>query len=178
MIPGERTMHDSTVDHDYDRIWALLYEASHMIYRLQMKELRPLGLRPRQVGALLYLQNSNEPMTAAQMARLQLRGRNSISVLLNRMEKEGLIKKTQDPKNKKRQRLLLTEKGEETRKAMEGEKTIPTIFSALSKTECQSLTSCLEKLLDRVDELHKSDDMSRHVQVAGLNGESIKRGSK
>jgi DNA-binding MarR family transcriptional regulator len=162
-------MQDNTVEHDYDRIWALLYEASHMIYRLQTKELKPLGLHPRQVGALLYLQNSDEPMTAAQMARLQLRGRNSVSVLLNRMEKEGLISRTQDPKNKKRQRLFLTHKGEKTRLAIEGEKTIPTIFSALSETECQSLTSCLEKLLDRVDELHKSDGMSRHIQTAGPN---------
>jgi DNA-binding MarR family transcriptional regulator len=104
-------------------------------------------------------------MTAAQMARLELRGRNSISVLLNRMEKEGFIRKTQDPKNKKRQRLLLTEKGEETRKAIEEEKTIPTIFSALSKTECQQLTSYLEKLLDRVNELHESENMSRHIKV-------------
>jgi DNA-binding MarR family transcriptional regulator len=153
------------VEPDYDKIWALLYEASHMIYRLQLKELEALSLRPRQAVALLYLQNSKEPMTAAQMARLELRGRNSVSMLLNRMEKEGLITRTPDPKNRKRQRLLLTEKGQKARKAVEGEKTIPTIFSALSETECQSLTSCLEKLLDKVDELHKSDGMSRHVQV-------------
>ncbi len=171
-------MQDSKVEHDYDRIWALLYEASHMIYRLQLNELKALGLRPRQAVALLYLQNSDEPMTAAQMARLQLRGRNSISVLLTRMEKEGLITRTPDLKNRKRQRLLLTEKGQKTRKAIEGEKTIPTIFSALSETECQSLTSCLEKLLDRVDELHKSDDISRNIQVAGLNRGSKKRGPK
>jgi len=174
MIPKGRTMHDSTVKHDYDRIWALLYEASHIIYRLQMKELRPLGLRPRQVGALLYLQNSSEPMTAAQMARLQLRGRNSVSVLLNRMEREGLIRKTQDPKNKKRQRLLLTEKGEETRKAIEGEKTIPAIFSALSETECQSLTSCLEKLLDRVNEELKLEGRS----LLSLGRKGVKKGHK
>ena len=155
-------MQKSVVDYDYDRVWALLYEASHVIYRLQMKELKTIGLGPRQVGALVHLQNSNEPMTAAQMARLQLRGRNSISVLLNRMEKEGLIRKAQDPRNKKRQRLWLTEKGEEIRKAIEGEKTISTIFSALSEAECQMLTSCLEKLLGKVQALQGSEDGSSH----------------
>jgi DNA-binding MarR family transcriptional regulator len=148
-------MCSSKVEPNYDRIWALLYETSHVIYRLQMKDLKPLGLGPRQIGALQHLQNSDEPMTAAQMARLQLRGRNSISMLLHRMEKEGFIRKAQDPKNKKRQRLLLTEKGEETRKAIEGASTIPAIFSTLSETEYQSLTSCLEKLLDRVQKLRE-----------------------
>ena len=156
-------MQKKAVEYDYDKLWALLYEASHVIYRLQMKDLKSLGLGPRQAGALVYLQNSDEPMTAAQMARLQLRGRNSVSVLLHRMEKEGFVRKAQDPKNKKRQRLLLTEKGEETRKAIEGESTIPSIFSTLSETECQSLTSCLEKLLDRVNELKKPDGISRPV---------------
>ena len=156
-------MRNDVVEHKYDRVWALLYEASHVIYRLQMKELKSLGLMPRQAVALLLIQNSNEPLTPAQVARLQLRGRNSISVLLNRMEEEGLIRKTQDPKNRKRQRLSLTEKGEEARKATEAGKTIATIFSALSKKECQLLTSCLEKLLDRVQKVRGLEGGFRHL---------------
>jgi len=137
---------------DYDKIWTLLYEASHMIYRLQIKELKPMGLGPRQVGALVHLRNSDEPLTAAQMARLQVRGRSSASVLLARMEKQGLIRKAQDPEHKSRQKLLLTLKGERAYQATQNGRTIPNIFSSLSDKECQLLTSCLEKLLDRINE--------------------------
>ena len=132
----------------YYKVWTLLHELEHAMSQVIIRDLKPLGITPRQALCLDILRVYGKPLTPAGIARLQLRKRNSIRVLLNRMEREGLLKQTRDLDQKNQIRLSLTEKGNKA-SDLSAYETLAQVFSSLSEAECQQLTSLLDRLLDR-----------------------------
>ena len=141
-------MIDSVGFRKYYKVWVLLHELEHAMSLATERDLKPLGITPRQAACLDILKVYGKPLTPAGMARLQLRKRNSIRILLNRMEREGLLKQTKDLDQKNQIRLSLTEKGNKA-SDLSAFETLELVFSSLSEAECQQLTSLLDRLLDR-----------------------------
>lgn len=150
-------MKSSSVFRKYYKVWVLLHESEHAISEAIERDLKPLGITARQAACLDILKVFGKPLTPASMARLQLRKRNSIRILLNRMEEEGLLNQTKDLDKKNQIRLSLTEKGNKA-SDLSAYETLEQVFSCLSEAECQQLTSLLDKLLNRaLDELGIDD---------------------
>ncbi len=69
-----------------------------------------------------------------------------ISYILNRMERDGLLRKAKDLDRKNMIRVSLTEKGKQAYYLSTKRESIRQAISALSEEEYQQLWPCLEKL--------------------------------
>jgi len=135
----------SAMDQDY-RLWVLLQQTSDILFEARENELREDGLTAMHAAALLVIKGIGDKTTPAQISRWMVRKPHSISGLLSRMEKAGLIRKTKDLHKKNLVRVSLTEKGEAAYKLAMKRKMIQKIMSSLSAEQRKQLNSALEIL--------------------------------
>ena len=91
----------------------LLRQTSDAVHKTREVELKKYKLTPEQAGALVGIYSLGKKATPAELSRWLFRERNSITILLNRMHRLGLIKKKADTRRKNVIRLSLTKKGRE-----------------------------------------------------------------
>jgi len=136
------------VDEDYN-LWVLLHQTTDAVLRARQKELDQFGISFIEVGVLVVIQAIGEKATPSEISRRIFREPHSVSALLNRMEKRGLLRKTQDLDRKNLVRVSITEKGQQAYDKSTRRKSIRKIMSSLSEEERQQLRSCLEKLQNK-----------------------------
>ena len=116
-------------------------------------ELRNVGLTMMQAAALFIIKSIKGPAIPAEIARWLFREHHTVSALLNRMEKRGLVKKIKGHGRKNIIRVELTKKGEEAYKQSQKLRSIHDIMSCLSDRQKGNLKKYLEAL--RKDALEK-----------------------
>jgi len=130
-------------------LWVLLQQAGDTTFRVRGKELAEHGITPAETMALFVIQATGENVMPIEISRWMLREPHTITGLLNRMEKRGLITKSKDLHNKHLVRVSSTEKGKELYDKSNGRGPIHHVISALSEEEQQQFGSYLQKLRDR-----------------------------
>lgn len=103
---------DESIVESY-RVFQLLRYTADAIHRAREYELKKYNLTPEQAGALVCILSLGNNATQAELSRWLFRLPNSITILINRMERLGLVKKRPDKKRKNIIRLSLTKKGYE-----------------------------------------------------------------
>ena len=136
-----------------EKAWVLLSRTFRALDRAREIELERFGLSTIEAAVLHALQTANEPVTPAKLSRWLYREPHTISGLLNRMEKKGLVKKSKDLDKRNLVRVTLTEKGEQAFQRQLGARLVPRITSSLSKKELDNLKVCLGKLHTRALEI-------------------------
>ena len=132
-------------DQDYE-LWVLLHQVSDAITKAREEELRQYNISMIQAGVLFIVKNAKAPVTPAEISRWLFREPHTVSGLLNRMQKQGLIKKTKDLDRKNLIRVTLTDKGEKAYQKSRQMKVVPKILNRLSQKERDAFRSQLEKL--------------------------------
>ena len=138
-------------------LWVLLQQTRDTIFRVREKELVKHGITPTEAAALFVIQATGDNVIPVEMSRWMLREPHTITGLLNRMEKRGLVTKSKDPHNKHLVRVSSTEKGKQAYEKSSGRESIHHVISALSEEEQQQLSSYLQKLRDRALEELKTE---------------------
>ena len=141
----------------YFRLWWLLTTVREGIWRARRRELQPAGIYVRESSLLFCLSVLGKSATPSQISSLTFRPPHSVSMLLTRMEKKGLIRKVKDLHKKNLIRVEVTEKGQKAYEYAAKRKTIHRIMSRLSEDKRQQLYSCLQDLRDAVFEELGSD---------------------
>lgn len=131
-------------DQDYE-LWLLFNQVRDLLFKAREKELRPYDITATQAAALFVIEAIGNDATATQISQWLLRERHSVSGLLGRMEKEGLISRV---KENKLVRVALTEKGRHTFYQSTKRLSIRKPLGILSKEERQQLSSLLRKVRD------------------------------
>jgi DNA-binding MarR family transcriptional regulator len=133
--------------------WFLLHEVDTGIQRSMENELKTFNVSVIATGLLYILKSSDEPVTLNELSGWLFRRPHSISELVSRMAKQGLVTKTADPQKKKGVRVSITPKGDEIlTEYMAKMQVISRIMSSLSDEETQTLRACLEKMRKSVIE--------------------------
>jgi len=101
------------------------------------------------VAALHIINLLGDHATPMQMAQWLFRKPHTISSILDRMEKEGLVIKHNDLKRRNLVRVSLTKKGREAYRHTAKRESIHDIMSCLSAAEIKQLRSYLDRLRDR-----------------------------
>ncbi len=148
--------YSSSTNQDYD-LWILLMQVKNAIFKAREKELSRYGLRPGRAGVLHVVHTMGATATLTDLSHSLLRERHSISELVGRMEKEGLVRKVKDRDRKNRIKVGMTKKGQRAYQKSAERKAIHDIMPCLSEEEHQQLRSCLEKLRDRALEVLRMD---------------------
>ena len=138
-------------DGDY-KLWLLLHQARDAAFKVRRKELRKFGLSNVEAAVLFFVQVIQGAVTPAKISRCILREPNSVSTLLNRMERKGLVRKVNNLERRNLVRVVITEKGKQAYYQSARRESILRIISALSEEERQQLNSCLNKLVNKAME--------------------------
>ena len=147
---SEDTMKKSIGNSDPDfELWVLLRHTADAIGRTRVKELHKHDLSARQAATLFIIRAIGEKATPAEIARWQFRQAHSISGILSRMEKDGLIRKDKDLERKNLVRVSLTEKGHQAYQLSLSREYLNRIISSLSAEERRQMMSSLRTLRDK-----------------------------
>lgn len=130
-------------------LWVLLLQAKDTVFKVREKELSQYSLSPEQAAVLFIIQTIGETATPAVISRWLFRKHHTVSGLLSRIEKKGLIRRTKDLARKNMIRVTLTEKGRQAYYQASRMESIGSIMSSLSEEERQQLSSCLQTLRAR-----------------------------
>jgi len=145
-------------DEDY-AVWILLGQTREAIYKARQRELKQYNITPRQAAILFSIETLNNNATPAEISRRLLREPHTVSELLSRMERRGLVRRVKDLDRKNMVRIVLTEKGREAYSQSTKRDSIHRIMSSLSKRGRQEFTSYLKTLRDTA------------LQERGMDGE-------
>ena len=126
-------------------LWRVLDHTRFIIARSREKELARYGLTPEQSHVLDILQESNGSTTINQLVELTQRQHHSISTLIDRMTKQGLVRKRRDKNDMRQYHVVITPKGSELAETM-SRNSVSEIFSALSEAEATQLRAILRRL--------------------------------
>ncbi len=134
---------------DAYNLWVLLSRTRNVMWKARQFELGKHDLSVIQAAALMAIHALAGKATPSDIARWLFQEPHSISELISRMEKLGLVKKVRDPIEKRRVRISLTDKGREiylSKSSRSG--MMYKILACLSNEDRKQLHSILQKLLN------------------------------
>jgi DNA-binding MarR family transcriptional regulator len=138
-------------DKEYD-LWILISRVYHMIAKLRNMEMSKYDILPVQAYVLFILNAMGNGTTPAELSRYVYQQRSSISDILNRMEKQGLITKEKKSRGKGRVWVKITEKGEKALELSLERVHLRNVMSVLNEERRRQLESALELLRDKAAE--------------------------
>jgi MarR family transcriptional regulator, organic hydroperoxide resistance regulator len=160
----EEARYFSYGDEDQD-LWVLFTRARYAVFRARERELQRYGITPEQAQLLFVAQAIESEATPAKISRLILRQPHTVSAIVDRMEKKGLVKKVKDLDRKNMIRVVLTDKGQKAYEMTSKRGPIHRIMHTLNDKERGQFRSYLERLMGKAreelgldrDELPSSD---------------------
>jgi DNA-binding MarR family transcriptional regulator len=138
-------------DREYD-LWILLSRVYHMVAKLRNMEMNKQGILPVQAYMLFIIQAMGNATTPAELSRFVYQQRNSVSDILKRMEKQGLITKEKASKGNGRILVKMTEKGKKILQLSKQREHLHNVMSVLNEEKRRQLESLLELMRDRAIE--------------------------
>jgi DNA-binding MarR family transcriptional regulator len=133
-------------------LYILLDQTDSIVTNAIELEIKHLHMTQPQVRVLTMLSRENKPVTIEELANWTLKEFNSVSTLINRMEKKDLVKKIKKPGDLKTY-VTLTEKGSVLYHNKVTERSIHLIFDKLTSEEKNKLDLILKKLRDTTRDL-------------------------
>ncbi len=157
MNPLEEVPYEINQDEEYE-LWILISQVRKELLMVSDRELkRRFGVSTVQLGILHALNNAYEAgisPSLSDLSRWVIRKHNTVSVILNGMEKRGLVKLERGLEGKRSVRVYITENGRSLyHDIQQKRKHIKQILGSLTPEERDQLKALLRKLD------HKSRDI-------------------
>ena len=141
-----------STDRDYN-LWVLLRQTRDAMVKARERELEKVGISSIQAAVLFTIQSIGTEATPAEISRRLVREPHSVSGLLNRMEKQGIIRRAKDLPKRNMVRVVVTDKGREAYEQSTKRLSMHEIMAALSEEERNQMWGYLEKLRDKAMKL-------------------------
>ena len=139
-------MDESISFDEYNRLWLLLTQTRSAIFKARQQRVGQY-LHPSQAAALILIWAYNGQATPALLSRHLFLEHHSVSELITRMRKKGLVEKDRDTKRRNIVRVSITKEGREVCYQAMRTDFIHRIMSSLSQEQREQLRSCLQILL-------------------------------
>ena len=91
-----------------------IHQTAVSLIKCEEKVLGAEGLTPERFAVMMAIKNLPSPVIESDIADCLDRNLNSITLIVDRMTKDGLIKRARDLKDRREIRIIITPKGEET----------------------------------------------------------------
>lgn len=144
---GKKIMKND-INGDMIYLWTVLHQARDAIFKFREKELQKIGISTAIAEVLFTIEDIGYRATPTEISSHLVREFHSVSSILSRMEKKGLVKKVNDLERKNLVRIYITDKGKQVYHEAKKRDSILDILSCLSETEVTQLASPLKKLRD------------------------------
>jgi len=147
-------------DQDYN-LFLLMHLALNAVSKARHYQVTGMGITHTEFLLLYTVSALGGSATPAEISRWMMRKPPTTSGLLNRMERNGLIKRRGHTKNRKLRKVVITRKGKEAYERAAQNDVMHTIMACLSEAEFKRLWALLEKLKDT------SESLAQEIRVAG-----------
>jgi MarR family multiple antibiotic resistance transcriptional regulator len=135
-----------------NELWILMRQSGDLMSKLMDKKLEHTGLSTIQVALIFTIAFLGNKATPRRLSRRLGREPHTISEMLTRMEKQGLIKKINDLERKNMVRIEITDKGKKLYSAT-NDITRPPVMSALTEKEREEFRVYLMKIRSKAIQL-------------------------
>jgi DNA-binding MarR family transcriptional regulator len=152
-------------------LWWIILHTRNAMNKARRKETSQIGVEEEQAATLVVMRSIGEKATPAEIARWLAREPHSVSSLITRMEKNGLVKKIRNLDKKNLVRVIMTKKGEEKYDLIIKREIIYEIMSVLSEEQYNILISAMHQLWDKAIELTTSKGYKAPIPSNGLGNE-------
>jgi DNA-binding MarR family transcriptional regulator len=148
------------VDDPIQGVWSLLQLTNDSIVKCAETAFTKVKLTPQQFYVLAAIKNIGDPVLPTDVAKWLDRNTNTITLIIDRMEKDGLVSRVRDLKDRRALRLLISAKGQKLyEQALKPSKELPkVILAGLSADELKTLINLLEKVRQKTFEFRKIED--------------------
>jgi DNA-binding MarR family transcriptional regulator len=154
------------------RLWLLLHHVHDVISLCEDSIFRKYGLTTEQFAVLAAVKSRGGSLTPTQLSLILERSTNSVSMLVDRMVRAGLVKRVRDRSDRRVVNVFLTSKGENAvgPATPAGWELIQKILSPLSYENKQALASMLETVkCEAVSHLNPEVNMAEIVENSLTN---------
>ncbi|MBN1376260.1 MAG: MarR family transcriptional regulator [Dehalococcoidia bacterium] len=132
-------------DKDYTLLTSLL-QVADIFVKVRERELLTQNLSATSAAILFLVDAMGKDVTPAKISRMLLREPHSVSGILMRMEKQGLIKRAKNMERKNLIRVTLTTKGENALKQAMKKEGVKHVLSKLTDEQRKQLKQTLSTL--------------------------------
>jgi len=154
-------MVDPLFDEDYN-LWVIMQQTRDAIWAARERELSKYDMSVMEAAVLFIVQvierTVDRRATIGEVAKWLFRSPNSMSELISRMERKGLIEKARDLTKKSALRIEVPEKGKQFHELAAQRQPIHEIMSSLSVEERRQLWVSLGKLRNKALSVLDIDD--------------------
>jgi len=149
--------------------WILLRQAHNLVTKCEDKVFSDYGLTTEQHIVLMAIKNISGPVRVTDIARWSDRSVNSVSMIIDRMVKAGLVKRTRDRKDRRTVFVTMTSKAEEAYvpATTAGWELIQEILLPLLDEDKRTLVRLLETLRDKTYDYLEPGGVAEEVRVNG-----------
>jgi DNA-binding MarR family transcriptional regulator len=135
----------------YKGAWILLRQTYNLILKCEDKVFSEYGLTTEQHAVLMVVKHISGPVRITDIARWLDRSVNSVSMIVDRMVKAGLVRRVRDRKDRRTVFVTITNKAEKAYvpASVAGWELIQEILSPLSDEDRLTLIRLLETLRDK-----------------------------
>jgi DNA-binding MarR family transcriptional regulator len=154
------------------RLWLLLHRVHDALALCEDSTFRKYGLTMEQFGVLSTVKGSGGSLRPTDLALLLERSPNSVSMLVDRMVKAGLVKRIRDRADRRVVNVTLTSKGENALEpaAPEDWELVRKILSVLSDEDKHALASMLETVKgEALGYLNPEEDVAEIIKNSVTN---------
>jgi DNA-binding MarR family transcriptional regulator len=126
--------------------WSLLHRVRDVLQRCEEERFGQYGITPEQYGVLVTIKYVGQSARITDIARWSSRSPNSVSMIVDRMVKVGLVKRLRDKRDRRVVFVSVAPKGEKALgpATAEGLEFIQKVMSPLSDDDLQILIRLLE----------------------------------
>jgi len=135
-------------------VWVLLRQVHNLVFKCEDQVFSEYDLTTEQHGVLMAIKHINSPVRITDIARWLDRSVNSVSMIIDRMVKAGLVRRTRDRKDRRTVFVTITSKAEKAYIPATGAgwKLVQEILSSLSDEDKLTLAKLLETIRDKTYE--------------------------
>jgi DNA-binding MarR family transcriptional regulator len=150
--------------------WQLIHQTLDSILQCQEKVISSYGLTAKQHAVLSAIQYIDGPVTIKDLATCFDRDSSSITFIIDRVEKDELVTRVRDLKDRRSLRLTLTQKGKKMlrKTAKAAYEVSENIMTVLSPQELSTLISLMEKIQERTYEYREVKDQVKVIRVPSM----------
>ena len=162
--------------------WVLLRQVPNLVARCEDQVFSKHGLTTERHAVLMSIRQIDGPVRPTDVARWLDLSVNSVSMIIDRMVKAGLVKRTRDRKDRRTVFLTATEKAEKAymKASAAGWELIQEILKPLSDKDKRTLIKLLEILRDKTYDYLDSGEVAEEVRRADMDSMAglVKRAAK
>jgi len=147
--------------------WVLLRQNYNLVFKCQDRVFSEYGLTTEQHLVLMTIKRISGPVRITDIARWLDRSVNSVSMIIDRMVKAGLVRRTRDRKDRRTVFVTMTSKAEEAYipATAAGWRLIQEILSPLSDEDKRNLIRLLETIRDKTYDYLEPGGVVEEIKV-------------